>query len=285
MGHPGRPASLPWTHTAPCRHPQTACAVCWSPSNPLPSRGPGAPVRPGPAQSPPVASRPPARTAGGVACPRRCSRPLPHGLGAAARRLRDCGGPRRHAAGGAGPPRHGTCRRAGGPPLAPDGTCRRSVRPQDPPAQTAGYSGKKKDHTRKNILWVHALLLLLCLSETAGGRLQDKRRAEAPPYPLPVGSRLWQALGCLAFTLPQGESRMPTKQPCGQALPGAQQRANQALHERRLRLEHVPSSVKRCRIGKDRSRLWQAGVRDLVRALCWALHHFRGRLTPWPPMV
>ena len=42
---------------------------------------------------------------------------------------------------------------------------------------------------------------------------------------------------------------------------------------------------KRCRIVKDRIRLWKQGVRDLVRELCCALHNFRVRLTPWQPMV
>jgi hypothetical protein len=49
---------------------------------------------------------------------------------------------------------------------------------------------------------------------------------------------------------------MPTKTPCGEELTLAQQRVNQALHQRRLRIEHVNSSVKRCRIVKDRIRLW-----------------------------
>ncbi len=57
---------------------------------------------------------------------------------------------------------------------------------------------------------------------------------------------------------------MPTKKPRGQELTREQQRANQALHQRRLRIEHVNSSVKRCRIVKDRIRLWKEGVRDLV---------------------
>ena len=45
------------------------------------------------------------------------------------------------------------------------------------------------------------------------------------------------------------------------------------------------SRVKRCRIVKDRLRLWKEGVRDLVMALCCALHNFRVRLTPWQPMI
>ena len=94
-----------------------------------------------------------------------------------------------------------------------------------------------------------------------------------------------QDLGFLAFTLPHVEILMPTKKPCGQELTREQQLANQALHGRRLRIEHVNSSVKRCRIVKDRIRLWKAGVRALVMAICCALHNFRVRLTPWQSMI
>jgi hypothetical protein len=96
---------------------------------------------------------------------------------------------------------------------------------------------------------------------------------------------LLQELGFLAFTLPQVEILMPTKKPCGQELSLEEQGANQALHQRRLRIEHVNRSVKRCRIVKDRIRLWKQGVRDLVMELCCALHNFRVRLNPWLPMI
>ncbi len=94
-----------------------------------------------------------------------------------------------------------------------------------------------------------------------------------------------QDLGFLAFTLPQVEILMPTKKPRGQELTLEEHQANQALHDSRLRIEHVNSSVKRCRIVKDRMRLWKQGVRDLVMELCCALHNFRVRLTPWQPMI
>jgi hypothetical protein len=116
-------------------------------------------------------------------------------------------------------------------------------------------------------------------------QLHDKRIAEATPSPLPAGSRLLQDLGFLAFTLPQVEILMPMKKLPGQERTLEQQLANQALHCRRLRIEHVNSSVKRCRIVKDRIRLWKAGVRDLVMEICCALHNFRVRLTPWQPMI
>src|SRR5262249_10839237 len=112
-----------------------------------------------------------------------------------------------------------------------------------------------------------------------------KRIADATPYPLPARSRLLQDLGFLAFTLPHVEILMPTKKPRGEELTREQERTNQALHQRRLRIEHVNSSVKRCRVAKGRRRLWKQGVRDLVMEGCCALHNFRVRLNPWLPMI
>jgi hypothetical protein len=137
----------------------------------------------------------------------------------------------------------------------------------------------------KNVLLVNAPLTILFLSDTYGGRVHDKRIAKATPYPLPAGSRLLQDLGFLAFTLPQVDILMPTKTPRGQELTWEQKLANQALHHRRRRIEHVHSSVKRCRIVQDRIRLWKPGVRDRVMELCCALHNFRVRLTPWQLMI
>jgi hypothetical protein len=112
------------------------------------------------------------------------------------------------------------------------------------------------------------VLVILFLSDTHGGRAHDLRIAEATPYPLPAVAIL-----------------MPTKKPRGTELTREQQRANQALHQRRLRIEHVNRSVKRCRMVKDRIRLWKAGVRDLAMELCCALHNFRVRLNPWQPLI
>jgi hypothetical protein len=151
--------------------------------------------------------------------------------------------------------------------------------------QKASYSGKQKDHTVKHVLLVNALLLILFLSDTYSGRTHDMRIADATPYPLPAKSRLLQERGFLAFTLPQVAFLMPTRKPRGEELTREQQRAHQALHHRRLRIEHVHRSVKRCRIVKDRMRLWKPGARDLVLELCCALQNFRVRLTPWQPMV
>jgi hypothetical protein len=66
-----------------------------------------------------------------------------------------------------------------------------------------------------------------------------------------------QDLGFLSFTLPEVAILMPTKKPRGAELTLEQHLANQVLHQRRLRIEHVNSSVKCCRIVKDRTGLWR----------------------------
>ena len=137
----------------------------------------------------------------------------------------------------------------------------------------------------KNVLLINAALMILFLSDTYAGSTHDKRIAEATPYPLPAGSRLLQDLGFLAFTLPQVEVIMPTKKPRRRKLTQAQKAANRRIARRRVRIEHVNSSVKRCRIVHETNRLRKAGVRDLIMEVCCALHNFRVRLTPWHPMV
>src|SRR5262249_2751604 len=190
-------------------------------------------------QSQSVDPRAPARAAHGPAHPWRCPRPFSERLGPAPRGL---GGRRGH---GGRPTGRGARPhpRARLPPFAHDGTERRIVRPQDAAEQKECYSGKKRDHTVKNVLLVNALLVILFLSDTYGGRVHDKRIADATPYPLPARSRLLQDLGFLAFTLPQVEILMPAKKLRGEELTREQQRANQALNQRRLRIEHVNSSV------------------------------------------
>jgi hypothetical protein len=169
--------------------------------------------------------------------------------------------------------------------LGHDGTARRIGRPQNPTEQTRYDRGTNKCHTVNNVLWINAVLTILFLSQTYEGRTHDKRMAEATPYPLPAGSRLLQDLGFLAFTLDQVELIMPTRKPRGRALTRRQKTANRRIARRRVRIEHVNSRVKRCRIVHDTCRLRKAGVRDLIMEVCYALHHFRVRLTPWQPMI
>jgi len=77
---------------------------------------------------------------------------------------------------------------------------------------------------------------------------------------------------------------MPTRKPKKRELTDEQKAANQAKARRRVSIEHVNSSVERCRILKDVCRLLRKGVRDLVMEICCASHNFRVRLHPWLPI-
>ena len=170
------------------------------------------------------------------------------------------------------------------PPFCHDGTERRIQRPKDAAQQKSHYSGKKKCHTVKNVLLVDQQLTIQFLSQTHPGTVHDKRIADATPYPLPHGSHWLQDLGFLAFTLEGVIIEMPTKKPRGDELTAEQKAANQALARRRVAIEHVNSSIKRCRNLKDVCRLLRRGARDQVMEICCALHNFRLRLDPWLPI-
>ena len=138
----------------------------------------------------------------------------------------------------------------------------------------------------KNLLLVNEALCILFLSETHPGSVHDKRIADMTPYPLPAGSRLLQDVGFQAFTLDGVDILQPTKKPRGQELTQAQKARNQRLARRRVRIEHVNSSVKRCRMLKETSRRWKAAIRDMVMEIGRGQHNFRVCLTPsWTPMV
>jgi hypothetical protein len=138
----------------------------------------------------------------------------------------------------------------------------------------------------KNLLLMNRTLRILFLSETPPGSVHDKRMADTTPYPLPAGSQLRQDRGFQAFTLEGVDSIQPTKKPRGRELTQTQKARNRKISRRRVRLEHVNSRVKRCRMLKETIRMWKAAIRDMVMEIGCALHNFRVRLTPsWTPMI
>ena len=128
-------------------------------------------------------------------------------------------------------------------------------------------------------------LTILLLSESYAGSVHDKRMADANPYALPEGSWLLQDLGFLAFSPDGVETLTPIKRAKGTELTPAQKAYNQQLASVRIRIEHVNSSVKRCRIVKEICRLRVVGARDAVMEIACSLHNFRISLFPWLPLV
>ena len=136
----------------------------------------------------------------------------------------------------------------------------------------------------KNLVLVDKSLCIVFLSPAQPGTIHDKRMADAAPYPLPQGSVLLQDLGFLGFTLDSVTIEMPTRKPRGGELTPEQKEASRACSHRRIAIEHVNNSIKRCRILKDVCRLLRQGCRDQAREICCALHNFRVRLDPWLPI-
>lgn len=137
----------------------------------------------------------------------------------------------------------------------------------------------------KNLLLIDQTLLIRFLSDTFDGHVHDKRLADANPYPLPPNSWLLQDLGFLGFTLAGVETLTPFKKPRGGSLTQEQKAFNHQLAALRVRIEHVISSVKRCRIVKDICRLHLVGARDAVMEIACSLHNFRLSLFPWQPLI
>jgi DDE superfamily endonuclease len=133
----------------------------------------------------------------------------------------------------------------------------------------------------KNVMLAQAFLILF-LSDTYEGSAHDKAIADATPYPLPAESELLDDLGFVGYALPEVKHTRPLRKPKGGQLTDEQRAHNRHVARRRVVIEHIICSIKRCRIVKDTIRLWKDDARDLVMELCCGLHNFRLRLNPWP---
>jgi len=82
------------------------------------------------------------------------------------------------------------------PDLLVDGTERRRQRPQEAAKQRAHYSGKKKAHTDKNVVLVHAQThKVVYLGPTRHGSVHDKKTVDEAGLCLPANTTLSQDTG------------------------------------------------------------------------------------------
>lgn len=162
-----------------------------------------------------------------------------------------------------------------------DGTERPIPRPTDPETQKTYYSGKKKQHTVKNIVVIDVLCKIRFLSHTCEGKKHDKRAADEAGYTIPDGSTLYQDTGFQGFTLAGVKILQPKKKPRGRELTAEEKDSNRLISRVRIRIEHAIGGVKRYRIVKDKIRNWKEGFRDKVMETCCGLHNFRLDFRPW----
>ena len=116
------------------------------------------------------------------------------------------------------------------------------------------------------------------------GKRHDKRMADESSYRLPSGSYLLQDTGFQGFKLDDIFILQPKKKPRGKELTEEEKLANQNISRVRVRIEHVMSGIKRCRIVKDRNRNWLKGFRDRIILIACGLHNLRLKFRPWKNM-
>lgn len=162
-----------------------------------------------------------------------------------------------------------------------DGTERPIVRPKDKTLQKLFYSGKKRQHTLKNIVVINARCKIILLTVTCEGKKHDKKAADEADYRVPEGSTLYQDTGFQGFTLAGVTIIQPKKKPRGQELTEDDKANNRSISKVRIRVEHAIGGVKRYRIVKDKLRNWKQDFRDKVMETCCGLHNFRLNFRPW----
>lgn len=162
-----------------------------------------------------------------------------------------------------------------------DGTERPIQRPKDDEKQKEFYSGKKKGHMVKNNVLSNHNCKVIYLTDTVEGKKHDKKLADESQYQLPEGSVLFQDTGFQGFSLENVLIIQPKKKPKGKELTEEEKEKNRAISSIRIRIEHVISGVKRCRIVKDKFRNYKKGFKDLVMEIACALHNFRLKFRPW----
>lgn len=157
-----------------------------------------------------------------------------------------------------------------------DGTERRQQRPQDADAQTADYSGKKKCHTKKNILITTPPQYKVdYVSGTYPGSVHDKAVADQEALSFPEDLVLVQDTGFEGYA-PEGVIVcQPKKKPKDGELSSEDKTRNTLISRLWIAVEHVISGVKRCHIVKDLFRNTKQHFDDLVMEIACGLHNFR----------
>ena len=139
-----------------------------------------------------------------------------------------------------------------------DGTERPIQRPKDKENQKATYSGKKKRHTKKNIVVTDKHKRILILSDTVEGKKHDKKAAdEADVFVhLPEDMEVHLDLGFQGVDKEHATLTIviPKKKPPKKALSQEEKEKNRQKASARVKVEHAIGGVKRLRSVTDRFR-------------------------------
>jgi hypothetical protein len=128
-----------------------------------------------------------------------------------------------------------------------DGVERPTIRSKKSKAQSKHYSGKRKRHTRKNLLLVDSKKNILLLTKTKHGRVHDKKMSDKNI----LATRIPEEVSLLVDTGFQGVQKqhlntlIPKKKPKGGLLTEAEKAWNKLISSTRIVVEHAIGGMKR----------------------------------------
>jgi hypothetical protein len=156
-----------------------------------------------------------------------------------------------------------------------DGTERPVRRPQDSEDRRKDYSGKKKRHTKKNIILTEkATGEVLGLGATQPGSKHDKASVDEEHYTFPDGSTVFQDKGFQGYA-PEGATiQQPTKKPRGKEWTPEQKEENRQISTQRVSVEHSIGGIKIFHIVSAIFRNIKEGFSDLVMETVTGLFNF-----------
>jgi len=127
-----------------------------------------------------------------------------------------------------------------------DGTERKVQRPKNSKKQRKLYSGKKKTHTRKNVVANDDKLRILYLSESKSGRRHDKKMAaKMGVHNIPNETAIWADSGFQGLQKEHPSVVIPTKKTKGKTLTQKEKEDNRIVSGIRVLSEHAIAGIKR----------------------------------------
>ena len=161
-----------------------------------------------------------------------------------------------------------------------DGTERPIQRPKDHEKQKKNYSGKKKRHTRKNLIISDEKRRIGYLSPTVEGKKHDYeifREVWPPPRGTFIENiTFWLDLGFTGIEkdYPDLNVVMPKKKPRGKELTDEEKTKNKEISGFRVLVEHAIGGIKRFRIAADLFRNKKADFNDTVILISCGLWNY-----------
>lgn len=170
-----------------------------------------------------------------------------------------------------------------------DATERRVQRPKSQKRQRKLYSGKKKVHTRKNIIMADEKKRILVLTKTKSGRRHDKRLADKDNLfqNLPDKVTAWVDTGFEGIQYYHPNTLIPVKKlrkskhnPDPPPLTQKQKESNRLISTFRVIAEHAISGVKRFNCLQQVYRNKKANFDDLLILTSSGLWNYHLRMAP-----